>query len=190
MGCWTRWLLALVPLVAGCGGSLPAGEYLPGRPVALFDGPLHLGNDIADGQSFPSGPAIAARVCSLVNVSEATDAFIQVRNVRSTETLSNQLTVNATAFSLPMTLERDPYGVTSNAMAVSPVQHVHLEAGPSEVCLVSGVRPSGDLDDFEVEQVVLYVKDISDREVSVRRGLALGAPPPVLRPSTPWGRQQ
>ncbi len=188
---WSRCLVALLPLTLACGGAaLPKGEYLPGAPVALFDGPVHLGNDVAGGQAFASGPAIAARACTLVDVPEPTDALIQVQDIRSTETVSDQLVVNGKAFALPMTLERDPRGVTSNAMTVSPVEQLRLDAGPSEVCLVAGKKSDGDIDDFEVAQVVLYVRDIDASDVSVRRGLLLGEPPPVSRPSVPWGRQQ
>jgi hypothetical protein len=186
----TRFLMILGMWVGGCGGSHLEADYIPGEPINLLDGPVHLGNDIAHGQSFPNGPAAAARICSLVSLPDATDAFINVRNVRSTETVSNQLTVNGKPFALPMTLERDPYGVTSNATTISPVARVHLDDGPSEICLVSGRKSNGDLDDFEVDQVVLYVRDFSADRVVVRRGLTLGRPPAVYPPSVPWGREQ
>ena len=186
----TRFLIILGMWVGGCGGSHLEADYIPGEPINLLDGPVHLGNDIAHGQSFPNGPAAAARICSLVNLPESTDAFINVRNVRMTETVSNQLTVNGKGFALPMTLERDPYGITSNATTMSPVARVHLEEGPSEICLVSGRKTNGDLDDYEVDQVVLYVHDFSADRVGVRRGLMLGRPPAVMPPSVPWGRDQ
>jgi hypothetical protein len=158
--------------------------------VNLLAGPTHLGDNRAGSQNFTSGPATAARVCSLVNLPMTLDTNIQVMNLRNSETLTNLLTVNGKAFPLGVTLERDPREVTPNSMSVSPVFFVRLEAGPSEVCLVAGQKSNGDVDDFEVDQVVLYVQGIDPAAIAVRRGLELGTPPPAQPPSRPWGAQQ
>ncbi|MRG94418.1 hypothetical protein [Polyangium spumosum] len=174
-------------VLAGCGGSGTRSKYPPGQPIALLDGAAHLGDNRAGSQNFPSGMAAAARLCSLVNVPEAIDAFLQVINLRNSETLSNQITVNGKPFALGITLERDPYGVTPLSTQTSPVFPVRLERGPSEVCLVAGKKTNGDVDDIEVDQILLFVEEIDPDDVIVRRGLGLGAPPPSLPPSRPWG---
>ncbi len=176
--------------LAGCGGSEPFSAYPAGHPVMLLDGPAHLGDNRAEGQDFPTGDAAAARVCSLVNVPHPTRGYLVVQNVRHTESLGDMVTVNDSPIRLPMTLERDPNGMSSNSTSQSPVELVSLAAGPSEICLVSGLRPSGDLDDYEVDQLVLYVQDIDQDDVQVRRNLALGRPAPTTPPSVPWGRDQ
>jgi hypothetical protein len=117
-------------------------------------------------------------------------AYLEVQNVRRTESLGDMVTVNGKPFSLPMTLERDPRGLSSNATTASPVELVSLGAGPSEICLIAGQRPCGDLDDYEVDQVMLYVQGVDVGDVSVRRNLTLGRPADVSPPSVPWGRQQ
>jgi hypothetical protein len=156
----------------------------------LLDGPAHLGDNLAEGQDFPNGDAAAARVCSLVSLPEPAMAYLEVQNVRHTESLGDLVTVNDKPIRLPMTLERDPRGTSSNSTTASPIELVSLSAGPSEICLVSGVRPSGDLDDFEIDQLVLFVQGIDAANIQVRRNLSLGAPAPVLAPSVPWGRDQ
>ncbi|MDI1478239.1 hypothetical protein [Polyangium sp. y55x31] len=179
-----------VILLAGCGGSGTRSNYPPGQPIALLEGTAHLGDNRAGSQNFPSGLATAARLCSLVNVPEALDAFLQVVNLRNSETLSNLITVNGKPFPLGITLERDPYGNTPLSTQTSPVFAVHLEPGPSEVCLVTGKKANGDVDDIEVDQVLLFVEGIDPEDVSVRRGLGLGTPPPSQPPSRPWGSIQ
>jgi hypothetical protein len=175
----------------GCASAPPQLTPFPaGRAILLLDGPVHLGDNRAGGQSFTNGDAAAARVCSLVNMPRPTMAYVQVQNVRQTESLGDLLTVNGKPIRLPITLERDPRGVSSNATSASPVELVSLAAGPSEICLVAGQRPCGDLDDFEVDQVVLFVQGIDEGEVSVRRNLMMGRPAPTAPPSVPWGRDQ
>lgn len=189
----THMLLALASaaLVAACGGA-PArlSPFPAGHAILLLDGPAHLGDNRAGGQSFPNGDAEAARVCSLVNLPHPTMAYLQVQNIRQTESLGDLLTVNGKPTRLPITLERDPHGISSNATSASPIELVSLAAGPSEICLVSGQRPCGDLDDFEVDQVVLFVQGMEPEEISVRRNLMLGRPAPTSPPSLPWGRDQ
>jgi hypothetical protein len=55
---------------------------------------------------------------------------------------------------------------------------------------VSGVRPSGDLDDFEIDQMVLFVQAVDADSIQVRRNLSLGHPAQAVPPSVPWGRDQ
>lgn len=171
-------------------GPTGASRFPQGEPIQLLSEPAHLGNNSAGGQNFSSGPATAARLCSLVSMPVATDANLQVLNVKNTETLSDLLTVNGKAFPLGISLERDPREVTPNATSLSPVFFVHLDAGPSEICLVAGQKPTGDVDDFEVDQVTMFVQGIDPSTISVRRGLGMGAPPPSLPPSQPWGQTQ
>lgn len=178
-------------MTAACAGAPARITPFPaGHAILLLDGPAHLGDNRAGGQSFTNGDAVAARVCSLVNLPRPTMAYVQVQNVRQTESLGDLLTVNGKPIRLPITLERDPRGISSNATSASPVELVSLAAGPSEICLVSGQRPCGDLDDFEVDQVVLFVQGIDEEEVSVRRNLVMGRPAPTAPPSVPWGRDQ
>lgn len=183
--------LLLAVATAACGASQRSVRPFPsGDAIPLLGGPVHLGNDHAGGQAFTSGEATAARVCSLVNMPAAADVHVQVVNVRMTETLSDLLTVNGKAFPLPVTLERDPYNQTSVATSQSPVHTMRLEEGPSEICLVAGQMRWGGLDDFEVDDVVLYVDGIDPAKVAVRRGLVLGRPPASVPPSVPWGKNQ
>lgn len=175
---------------AGCGSSPVRSKFPPGYAVPLLNGAVHLGDNRAGSQNFASGQATAARTCSLANLPQAADVHLQVVNVHNTETLGDVLTVNGRPFPLGITLERDPQGLTPNATSASPIFPVHLEKGPSEICLVSGLKLNGDVDDFEVDQVVLYVDDMDPNSVEVRRGLGLGAPPPTDPPSQPWGRGQ
>jgi hypothetical protein len=185
--------LALALALAGC-ASRPAPAPLYPRPdappIELTDGPLHLGDDRATSQHFPAGPALGARYCALVSVPFSVSAFVRVRDVRGSETLANVLTVNGKAYPLPVTFERDPMGMTSNAMAASPMQQVRLEQGPSEICLVAGQKPCGDLDDFEVSGVDVFVDGLDPRDVAVRKNLVLGTPAPWPRPGVPWGQRQ
>lgn len=185
-------VLAASLAVVACGGAQHSVRPFPsGDTVPLLEGPVHLGNDEAGGQSFTSGGAVAARVCSLVDLPVAADVHLQVVNLRMTETLSNLLTVNGKAIPLPVTLERDPWNKTSVATSASPVHTVHLEEGPSEICLVAGKMVyGGGLDDFEVDNVVLYVEGIDTKAIRVRRGLSMGRPPSSRPPSTPWGKDQ
>jgi len=136
--------------------------------------------------------ASAARICSLVNLPETIPVYLQVVNLRNSETLSNQMTVNGKPFVLGITLERDPRQVTPLSTQTSPVFPVTLEAGPSEICLVAGrmTTMEGDVDDFEVERLVLFVDKIDPDKISVRKGLTLGEPPNSLPPSRPWGSIQ
>ena len=182
---------ALATLALACGHtSLAVTPFPHGDAVQLLDGAVHLGDGRAEGQSFSAGGASAARVCALVNMPATSDVYLQVRDVRETETLANQLTVNGRGYALPATLERDPHGVTSNAMSASPVERVRLEQGPSEICLVAGHKANGDLDDFEVSGLTLFVEGVDVREVGVRRSLLMGAPDPSQAPSVPWGQRQ
>lgn len=175
----------------GCGAaSQPITGFPHGQPIELLEGPVHLGDDAAGGQAFSSGRARAARVCSLVNMPETRDVYLQVAEVRHTETLANQLTVNGTPFPLPVTLERDPHDRAPNAMSASPVQRVRLEQGPSEICLTAGHKTNGDIDDFEVAGLTLFVEGISIRDIGVRRGLSQGTPIAPTPPSEPWGKRQ
>jgi hypothetical protein len=172
------------------GGQTGASRFPPGEPIQLIAEPAHLGNNRAGSQNFPSGPATAARLCSLVSLPTAIDANLQVLNVKNTETLSDQVTVNGRPFPLGIALERDLREVSPNSTALSPVFFVHLDAGPSEICLVAGLRSNGDVDDFEVEKMTLWVQGIDSRLVQVRMGLGLGTPPPSEPPSMPWGQSQ
>jgi hypothetical protein len=189
-----RLALVLAALAStGCASRLPMRFGALSRdaePVLLTSGPVHLGNDLASGQSFSTGPAIAARYCSLVVLPESASVALEVQEVRGTETLTSVLLVNGRATALPVTLERDPAGVTSNATSASPVTVVQLEEGPSEVCLVAGQLPNGDLDDFEVAGLAAYVEDIAPDAIQVRRGLVQGAPAQHPRPSVTWGERQ
>jgi hypothetical protein len=181
----------LVTSTLACGSSPSTFALFPtGQAVLLLDAPVHLGDNRAGGQSFPNGTAEAGRICSLVNLPRPAQAYLQVTNVRQSESLGDMVTVNGKGISLPMTLERDPAGVSSNAASASPIHAVSLPAGPSEVCLVAGVRPCGDLDDFEVDQVALFVQGIDESQIAVRRNLTLGRPAPTTPPSMPWGREQ
>lgn len=182
---------SLAFVAVACGGSQHGVRPFPsGDAIPLFDGPVHLGNDQAGGQAFTTGSAVGARVCSLVHLPEAADVHVQVLNVRMTETLSNLLTINGKGYPLPVTLERDWANSTSVATTQSPVQTVHLEEGPSEICLVAGKMVVGGLDDFEVDNIMLYVSGIDVAKIHVRRGLVLGKPPASHPPSTPWGKDQ
>ena len=135
--------------------------------------------------------ATAARVCSLVNLPESAHVYLQAVNLRNSETLSNQMTVNGKAFVLGITLERDPREVTPLSTQTSPVFPVTLEAGPSEICLVAGRKmDTGDIDDFELERLVLFVDNIDPGKIAVRKGLGLGGPPESQPPSRPWGANQ
>lgn len=176
--------------VTACGASPVRSKFPPGYPVPLLNGPVHLGDNRAGSQNFPTGQATAARTCSLANLPNGADVHLQVVNVRNTETLGDVLTVNGRPFPLGITLERDPRGVTPNATTTSPIFPVHLDKGPSEICLASGLKLNGDVDDFEVDQVVLFVDDFEPDKVEVRRGLGLGAPAPAAPPSQPWGTGQ
>lgn len=188
----------LLAVVAACSFSLIACGHAPpritpfphGDAIELFDAPVHLGDNLYDDQAFSAGPATAARACSLVNMPRTADVYVQVREVRMSETLSNMLDVNGRKHPLPATLERYPDGQTSNAMSASPVQRIRLDQGPTEVCLVAGHRSTGDLDDFEVAGVTLFVEGIDPHEVGVRRGLMQGLPGSGGPPSMPWGAQQ
>ncbi len=185
-------ILAALTLVTGCAGAAPHVRPFPaGDAVQLLDGPTHLGNDQAGGQTFAHGPAVAARVCSLVSMPVVATVHLQVMNLRNSETISNLLTVNGKAFPLPVTLERDPYNQTSVATSASPVHTVTLEEGPTEICLVAGIMKQGGLDDFEVDGMVLYVEGIDPSRITVSRGSTLGAPPAATSPpSTLWGKHQ
>lgn len=184
------FFVAVVVTGSAACSSTGASRFPQGEPIQLLSEPAHLGNNSAGSQNFPSGHATAARLCSLVNMPVATDANVQVLNVKNTETLSDQLTVNGKAFPLGISLERDSREVTPNSTMLSPIFFVHFDAGPSEVCLVAGQRLNGDIDDFEVDQVTLFVQGIDPAAISVRRGLGMGTPPPVLSPSQPWGQTQ
>jgi hypothetical protein len=183
--------LTIAAGIAGCGGSIPAfPSFPPGPPILLLDGPAHLGDNRAEGQDFPTGDAAAARVCSLVNLPRPSLAYLEMQNVRHTESLGDMVTVNDQPIRLPMTLERDPQGQSSNSTSASPIERISLAAGPSEICLVSGVRISGDLDDFEIDQMVLFVPGMEASDITVRRDLSMGRPAPTTPPSVPWGRDQ
>lgn len=183
-------VLTSVAALVGCGGNASPTPFPAGKAVLLLDGPAHLGDNRAGGQSFPNGEAIGARLCALVNLPRPTMAYLQIQNVRQTESLGDMVTVNGKPIRLPMTLERDPHGVSSNATTASPVELVSLAAGPSEICLVAGERPCGDLDDFEVDQIALFVQGVDLDDISVRRNLVTGRPAPSSPPSVPWGRDQ
>jgi hypothetical protein len=183
--------LTIASVLAGCGGSEASFARFPaGHPILLLDGPAHLGDNRAEGQDFPNGDAAAARVCSLVSLQQPAMAYLEVQNVRHTESLGDLVTVNDKPIRLPMTLERDSRGTSSNSTTASPIELISLSAGPSEICLVSGLRPSGDLDDFEIDQIVLFVQGVDADDVQVRRNLSLGRPALVVPPSVPWGRDQ
>lgn len=177
-------------LLPACGSSTPRSDYPPGTPIELLAGPAHLEDNRADSQNFTSGMAKAARTCSLVNLPESAAVYLQAINVRNSETLSNQLTVNGKAYPLGITLERDPRQVTPLSTQSSPVFPVTLEASPSEICLVAGQKFNGDIDDYEVERLVLFVDKLDPDKIPVRKGLSLGEPPGSLPPSRPWGVNQ
>jgi hypothetical protein len=122
---------------------------------------------------------------------EEASVYLQVINLRNSETLSNQLTVNGKPFVLGITLERDTRAqVTPLSTQTSPVFPVKLEAGPSEICLVAGQMAYGELDDYEVERVVLFVDDIDPDKIAVRKGLSLGEPAPSMRPGWSCRKQE
>jgi hypothetical protein len=162
---------------------------LPGGQLVLLDH-VHLGDDLADGQAFVFGSSIGARVCSLVNLPMPTEVYVEVRGLRFSESLADQLTINGEAHPLPMTLERNCFPSTSNAMEASSGVWAHLSQGPSEVCLVAGRRLNGDIDDFEVAAVVMYLRGVDPFQVGVRSMAPLGTPPQPYRPSAPWGQWQ
>jgi hypothetical protein len=183
--------IALTALAAiGCSAGSTFARFPAGNAVLLLDGPVHLGDNRANDQNFPTGQAEAARICTLVNLPQPAIAHLQVQNVRQTESLADVVTVNGKPSALPITLERDHLGLTPNATSASPIEVVSLPAGPSEICLVSGRRLCGDLDDFEVDQMVLFVQGIDANEIGIRRNITLGRPPPGFPPSVPWGRDQ
>jgi hypothetical protein len=129
--------------------------------------------------------------CSLVNLPRPVDGFVQVVGVRNTETLANQLTVNERTFPLPITLEQGEHGgVTPSATQQSPLYRVRLPEGPSQVCLVAGQRVSGDVDDFEVDEILLFAEGIRPEHIAVRSGLTRGTPAPTIPNASPWGQQQ
>lgn len=179
-----------VAALAGCGGSSPMARFPAGHQVLLLDGPVHLGDNRAYGQNFTTGESGGARICSLITLPQPTLAYMQIQNVRQTESLGDEVTVNKKPIRLPITLERDPRGLSSNATSASPMELVSLPAGPSEICVVAGQRPCGDLDDFELDQIVLFVQGVDENAISVRRGLTDGAPAPTRPPSIPWGVYQ
>jgi hypothetical protein len=166
--------------------TFPMSEGIP-----LLGRPVHLGNNVATGQNWVHGESIAAMNCSLVNLPRSVDGFVQVVGVRNTETLANQLTVNEHAFALPITLEQGHFGgITPSATHQSPLYRVRLPEGPSQVCLIAGQRVSGDVDDFEVDEILLFVEGIRPEHVAVRSGLTRGTPAPTLPNASPWGQQQ
>jgi hypothetical protein len=185
-------LAFLAVITTGCGAGVRPVTPHPraaahSDAIQLLDGPVHLGDGRAGGQAFSHGAPSAARVCSLVTMPRSSDAYLQVRNLRQRQTLANVLRVNNVSYPLRITLERDARELTSNAMAASPVQRVRLEQGPSMICLVAGVKTGGDVDDFEVEGLTLFVEV---REVFVRGGMTDGASVGMMPPAVPWGVQQ
>lgn len=179
----------VLTFATGCSRTPPPVTPFPhGEAVQLLDGPAHLGDGRATGQAFPVA-ASAARLCALVNMPRSADVYLQVRDVRHTETLANVLSVNGRATPLPITLERSVGDLTSNGMSASPVERVRLEQGPSEICLVAGQKQNGDIDDFEVAGLTMFVEGVDTRDIGVRRGLSQGTPT-AAPPSKPWGAQQ
>lgn len=152
---------------------------------------VHLGDNRADGQAFGTGASAGARVCALVSLpSGGADVTLRIQGLRNSEVLADVLTVNGRRFPLGITLERSAYPSTSNAMVGAPVFHDHLIGGPNQICLVAGERPSGDLDDFEVEQVLVDVHGVPPGQVAVNVLTAEGTPPLGAPPSLPWGTVQ
>ncbi|MCS6901131.1 MAG: hypothetical protein RMJ98_16135 [Myxococcales bacterium] len=185
--------------------SHPISPVFPtSQGVPLLGRPVHLGNNVATGQNWVHGESSAAMNCSLVNLPRPVDGFVQVigiRNtetlanqligIRNTETLANQLMVNEHAFALPITLEQREFGgITPSATQQSPLYRVRLPEGPSQVCLVAGQRVSGDIDDFEVDEILLFAEGIRPEHIAVRRGLTRGTPAPTVPNASPWGQQQ
>lgn len=75
-------------LTTGCSaGVRPVTPYPHGDAIQLLDGPVHLGDGRAGGQAFSHGAPSAARVCSLVTMPRSSDVYLQVRNLRQSETL-------------------------------------------------------------------------------------------------------
>lgn len=202
-------LSVLASLTVGCRGNQPA----PGTPhsfpgsagpfpgyassfpraagVPLLGAPVHLGNNRATGQNWSNGEASAALHCSLVNLPREAEGFVQILGLRNTETLADQVLVNEQSFSLPITLEQGIYGgVTPSATRLSPLYPVRLPAGPSQVCLVAGQQASGDVDDFEVDEILLFAEGIPAEQITVRKGLTRGTPPPTMPNASPWGQRQ
>ncbi len=188
--------LPLSSIVALTGCSINTRSVNTPPPMApsdsthvLLEG-VHLGDNFADGQAFGSGRSSGARACALISVPVATEARLHVEGLRNSEVLSDVLTVNGRPHPLGITLEREFVGPTSNAMVGAPVFAERLAAGANQVCLVAGVRPSGDLDDFEVERVLIDVRGIAEGAVSVNALPHEGTPPLGLPPSLPWGTEQ
>lgn len=151
---------------------------------------VHLGDNLADGQAFGNGAAAGARACAIVSVpSGGADVSLRVQGLRSSEVLADVLTVNGRRYPLGITLERGQQS-TSNATVGAPVFQDRLVGGGNQVCLVAGVRPTGDLDDFEVEQVLLDVHGVSAGQVSVNVLAPEGTPPVGAPPSVTWGSLQ
>ena len=192
--------LVLLSTTAGCRRSGDAAVFAPPPPslafpvsrgVPLLQHPVHLGNNVATGQNWVHGASTAAMICSLVNLPRSVEGFVQVVGVRNTETLANQLTVNERSFALPITLEQGQFGgVTPSATQQSPLYRVRLPEGPSQVCLVAGQRGSGDVDDFEVDELLLFADGIHPEYIAVRSGLTRGTPAPTVPNAIPWGQQQ
>lgn len=181
----------LSSLITGCGAT-PAPRDFPSAPgLPLLGHPVHLGNNMATGQNWAHGEATAAIHCSLVNLPREADSFVQVVGIRNTETLADQLQVNGQTFALPITLEQGTYGgITPSATRQSPLYKVRLPAGPSQVCLVAGERARGDVDDFEVDEVLLFAEGIPPEQIAINKGLTRGAPAPTLPNATTWGQHQ
>lgn len=152
---------------------------------------VHLGDNLADGQAFGTGASVGARACAIISVPPGgAEATIRVQGLRSSEVLSDVLSVNGRRYPLGITLERGASPSTSNATVGAPAFQDHLVGGGNQVCLVAGVRPSGDLDDFEVEQVLVDVHGVSSGLVSVNVLAPEGSPQIGAPPSLPWGAVQ
>ncbi|MCC6648501.1 MAG: hypothetical protein IT374_23395 [Polyangiaceae bacterium] len=152
---------------------------------------VHLGDNLADGQAFGAGASSGARACALVSVpSGGAEITVRVQGLRSTEVLSDVLTINGRRYPLGITLERGATPWTSNATVGAPAFSDRLVAGGNQLCLVAGARSSGDLDDFEVEQVLVDVHGVPAGQVSVNVLAPEGTPGIGAPPSLPWGAVQ
>ncbi len=176
--------------LAGCSvNTRPAEAPTQGSTHVVLQS-VHLGDNQADGQAFGVGAAVGARACAIVSVpSGGAEVSLRVQGLRSSEVLSDVLTINGRRYPLGITLERGPAS-TSNATVGAPVFQDRLVGGGNQLCLVAGVRQSGDLDDFEVEQVLLDVHGLPAGQVSVNVLAPEGTPPVGAPPSLTWGSVQ
>ncbi len=154
------------------------------RWVALTRGPVHLGDNSFSAQSFDADGARGPSYCALVHLPRAANAVVAVQGLRNTEEAGNRMQIDDHSVMLPMVL-RQNYGASS-ATAISTSYSVTLEAGPHQVCVVSGPGPTpGDIDDFEFSGLMLRADGIAPEEIQVRHEI-LAPTAGVRREAARW----